>query len=81
MAGHSDRQRTYRPDDAEYTAARAELRRRNISLTRYLRAALRWVAADPERALDALEPMLPPERALGRPSGDRRRAEAAARGA
>lgn len=81
MAGHSDRQRTYRPDDAEYTAASAELRRRNISLTRYLRAALRWVAADPERALDALEPMLPPERALGRPSGDRRRAEAAARGA
>ncbi|WP_454231315.1 hypothetical protein [Mycolicibacterium fortuitum] len=81
MAGHNDRQRTFRPDDVEYTAASVELRQRNISLTRYLRAALRWVAADPEQALDVLEPMLPPERTLGRPSGDRRRAEAAARGA
>lgn len=64
----SGRQRSFRPQNQEYLAAAAVLEERNITVTQYLRATLRWVASEPDVALSVLGPMVPPPRAVGRPS-------------
>ena len=64
----SGRKRSFRPQDQEYIEAASALEERNISVTQYLRATLRWVASEPDAALDVLGPVVPPPRAVGRPS-------------
>lgn len=61
-------QRTFRPDETEYSDAQAVLKARDLQVTAFLRAALRWVADNPDEAIAVLEPVWPPPRAVGRPA-------------
>src|SRR5260221_8458141 len=57
--------RAIRPDPEEIKPAEARLGR--VRLGEYLRACLRWLNADPDAALAAVERHWPPERPNGRP--------------
>src|SRR5258707_4701734 len=57
--------RAIRPDPEEIKPAEARLGR--VRLGEYLRACLRWLNADPDAALGAVERHSPPERPNGRP--------------
>lgn len=57
----------FRPDPADYEAARRYLEARGDTVGSYLRACVHWLARDPEAALAALAPHWPGPRPLGRP--------------
>jgi hypothetical protein len=57
----------FRPDPGEYEAARELLAPQGHTVGAYLRACLRWIARDPDAALDALAADWPGPRPYGRP--------------
>jgi hypothetical protein len=65
---HSQRLRGFRPDPAEYDAAKAALDARGWHMGEFLRSCLRWLNADPSGALATLHPTRPDPRPMGRPS-------------
>jgi hypothetical protein len=63
---HNNKQRSWRPDPAEYKASKDVLADHGRTMTGYLGAALRWLNEDPDRALAVLGPFWPDAK-LGRP--------------
>lgn len=65
---HGQPQKSWHPDPDEYKAAKNNLAPRGWHITEFLRTAVRWFNADPDRALTVLAPHRPPSRRQGRPT-------------
>lgn len=57
----------FRPDPADYAAARDHLAARGHTVGSYLRACMRWLVRDPNAAPAALAPHWPGPRPVGPP--------------
>jgi hypothetical protein len=62
--------KTFRPDPADYAAAKDLLADRGHHVSSYLTACLRWLRADPDAALAAVANSWPQSRPVGRPPTD-----------
>ncbi|HEX4830349.1 MAG TPA: hypothetical protein VH478_04570 [Trebonia sp.] len=67
---HRNQARAFRPEDGEWNPAEEILTARGLVPGAFLRACLRWLASDPDAALDTLEGHWPGTRPLGRPRRD-----------
>lgn len=58
--------KTYRPEPSEHQEVK-DLLPAERTMDGLVRACLRWVRAEPERALEVLAPYWPPKKPVGRP--------------
>jgi hypothetical protein len=67
---HRNPARAFRPETGEWEAAEEIWKARDIVPGTFLRACLRWLASNPDDALDTLDAHWPDKRPLGRPRRD-----------